>query len=88
MTFMMPHTRGLLALLKERAAEDKAPPGELLELDEPSEHVHADEPFIYQLKLRKKARQLALKRMMTEAGYGDLARMTSIGREHLGDDEP
>jgi 3-deoxy-D-arabino-heptulosonate 7-phosphate (DAHP) synthase class II len=79
---MLPHTRALLEQLqREEGAEPDAVHGEL------AEHAPLDDPQYMTLKLRKKHQTNLMRRMLQDAGYADLARMTQFRRERLDDGE-
>ncbi len=70
---MLPHTRMFLDAVRE----EQEPPM----LEERGEAVRDMDPGnILVMKARKKQQLAILKRMMADAGYADLARMTSLQR--------
>lgn len=71
---------GILQKLLGRGVEDQ---GDEPMLDEPA--MHGDEKIL-QLKLKKKNQINMLKRMLADAGYGDLAKMTTISKHDLDDE--
>lgn len=78
---LFPHTQALADLIRE-------------ESDQPmisergaaaDERSSASDPRVLQLILKKKNQQNLLRKMLQDAGYGDLSRMTSFKRESLED---
>ena len=74
---MMPHTDWFWDLLGEQRGHE-ASPQELGVSDDVG--VPADDPAYFALKLKRKNQTNMLKRMLVDAGYGDLASKTTIGR--------
>lgn len=80
---MYPHSRKLLEeLLRE---EQESPPIEV-EADSMRAERGAN-PSVLQLQMKRKYHNNILRRMLVDAGYGDLARMSTIRRERLEDYE-
>lgn len=76
---MFPHTRSLLELIRdEQAAQNE--PHEYQALQEKASHGSSYDPKILQLKMKRRHQLGLLKKMMEDAGYGDLARMTTISK--------
>jgi len=79
---MLPHTRMLMDAMRE----DSDPP-DIAPVREDIAHVSREDPRFYTLALRKKHQTAMLKKMLQDAGYKDLARMTGFRREQMEDGE-
>lgn len=77
---MLPHTRALMDALRDESAyvPELSPRGSV-------DRQPAGEPQVLQLQLKRKHAANMLKRMLSEAGYGDLAKYTNLKRESLED---
>ncbi len=71
---MTPSTKALMDYLRGS--------GDTVEPELPMEQDPADDITTLTLQLKKKRHQMMLKKMLNDAGYGDLAAMTSIGKDH------
>lgn len=69
-------------LFRRLMGMEEEPADEPIVDDVPS---HGDERYLA-LKLKKKHQMLMLKKMLAEAGYDDLAKMTTISKHDLEDD--
>ncbi len=69
-----PSTKALMQYL--RGSSDLEQP------ELPMEPDPTDDITTYTLQMKKKRHQMMLKKMLKDAGYGDLAAMTSIGKDH------
>lgn len=76
---MLPQTRGLIELLRENDGPDDFVP----DRSEPAAHL---DPRTLQLQIRKKHQMGILKKMLEDAGYGDLAKMTTISKRDYDED--
>lgn len=47
---------------------------------EPAAHVNESDPKVLELRLKRKYQMGLIKKMMQDAGYDDLAKMTTIGK--------
>jgi hypothetical protein len=72
---MYPHTRKLIDMLGGPEPAEEVPDME------PAVHEDDMDPKILQLRLKKKYQLGMIKKMLEEGGYGDLAKMTTIGRK-------
>ena len=71
---MTPSTTALLRYLRDD--------GQVDEPDLPSDGYGGPETRqMMELRMKKKRHQMMLKQMMTEAGYGDIVKMTNIGKQ-------
>lgn len=78
---MLPHTKALLeALQREEGFEPEVPRADVV-------RQPLDDPRILTLHLRKRNQTNLIRRMLQDAGYPDLARMTAFRRESLDDGE-
>lgn len=77
---MLPFSRALMEALRGESADvpELAPRGSI-------DRTPYGEPQVLQLQLKRKHAANMLKRMLSEAGYDDLARYTSLNREKLED---
>ena len=71
---MTPSTKALMEYLRDDGRIEE-PEGGYIPSEGPPEFRHA-----YEMKLKKKHQQMMLKKMLAEAGYGDLAKMVNIGK--------
>ncbi len=69
---MYPHTRLLVDAL---SSPDEMP------VEEPAMHDSPDDPKILQLRLKRKYQLGMIKKMLEDGGYGELAKMTTIGKK-------
>lgn len=72
---MTPSTRALYEYLRDD--------GRMEEPEEPDYQADegADTREVMTMNLKKKRHQMMLKQMLTNSGYGDLAKMVNIGKE-------
>lgn len=82
---LMPHTRAIVDFLRA----DQAPEREMdhLETANAADRMPASDQFMFRLAMKKKRQQQMLKQMLEDAGYSDLARMATIRRENISEDE-
>ncbi len=73
---MMPATRKLIEMMGSRP--DVESEGVAME---PAVHEDDYDPKILQLRLKRKYQLGMIKKMLEEGGYGDLAKMTTIGKK-------
>lgn len=83
---MLPEAMRAAEALKERKRQEmaRALPN-ASELDDDGE-MHGAEPHTYSLQIKRKRMNGILKKMMIDAGYDDLARMTSVRSERVDDE--
>jgi hypothetical protein len=75
---MFPNTRKLVDLMAEEEPESSFP---AQGIDEPEMH----DPKVLQLRIRRKHQLGMIKKMLEDAGYEDLARMTTLQRREYDD---
>lgn len=68
---MLPHTRSLVSRLMEEPADRP------MIAAEPEMH---DDPKVLQLRMKRRYQLGMIKKMLEEAGYEDLAKMTTLSK--------
>jgi len=76
---MLPATRNFIEMMRENRKGDDIPSDGIAM--EPAVHEDQYDPKILQLRLKRKYQLGMIKKMLEEGGYGDLAKMTTIGRK-------
>lgn len=70
---------GLLQALRDRERDERAPPDDIHDI--PAERTFKDDGSQFAMMMRRKRVEGVLKHMLSDAGYGDLAKMSSIRRQ-------
>lgn len=78
---MYPHTRALLDALSKEETYDAEP----VTGPRGDDFARGDDKF-YQLQLKKKYQTNLLRKMLADAGYDDLAKMTTIRKARFEDE--
>lgn len=78
---MMSASKALLQYVLQGQNEPEKP------IEESAAHTDPYDPKILQLKLKKRYQLGMIKKMMQQAGYDDLARMTTLSRKNYDIDE-
>jgi hypothetical protein len=82
----LPHTRAIVDFL--RASPEDLPVGdEMEERANSAERQPASDPFVYRLQMKKKRQMMALRQMLEDAGYPDLAKMSTVRRERISEED-
>ncbi len=76
---MYPQSQILLDALRDESDPPMIAP-------ERAERPASDDPRVLQLVLKRRYHTNILRRMLQDAGYSDLAKMTAFRRERMGDD--
>lgn len=80
---MLPSTKALYEYLRDDDRGEQPEGG--YEPESGYEDPGENDPEIrqhYMMKLKKKRQQMMLKQMLADSGYGDLAKMVTIGKEN------
>ncbi len=76
---MMPATKAMIEYLKDDGRVEE-PEGGFTPSDDDGPEDDQTRSYMT-VKMKKKRQQLMLKQMLSESGYGDLAKMVNIGKE-------